>query len=90
MRRNLALVLALAFVLVFAVQVSAAEMKGVVKAIDTSAKTITVGKVVFEAGNVDLSKIKVGDSVKITYEVKDKKNILKSIVKEKFKPLEGC
>jgi Cu/Ag efflux protein CusF len=90
MRRNLTLVLAIAFVLVFAVQVSAAEMKGVVKAIDTSAKTVTVKNFVFEAGNVDLSKIKVGDTVKVTYEVKDKKNILKSIVKEKFVPLEGC
>jgi Cu/Ag efflux protein CusF len=90
MKRNLSLVLALAFVLVFAVQVSAIEMKGVVKAVDCSAKTVTVKNVVFETGNVDLSKIKVGDTVKVTYEVKEKKNILKSISKEKFIPLEGC
>jgi hypothetical protein len=90
MKRNLALVLAIAFVLVFAVQVSAAEMKGVVKAVDCSAKTIKVKNVVFETGNIDVSGFKVGDTVKVTYEVKDKKNILKSIVKEKFIPLEGC
>jgi Cu/Ag efflux protein CusF len=90
MRKNLALVLAFVFVLVFAVQVSAAEMKGEVKAIDPSANTITLGNVVFEARKVDLSGIKVGDSVKITYEVKGKKNILKCIDKEKFVPVEGC
>jgi Cu/Ag efflux protein CusF len=90
MRRNLVLLLTIAFVLVFAVQVSAIEMKGVVKAVDCSAKIVTVKNVTLETGNVDLSKIKVGDTVKITYEVKDKKNILKSIVKEKFVPLEGC
>jgi hypothetical protein len=90
MKRNIALVLAIAFVLVFAVQVSATEMKGVVKAIDSSAKTIKVKNLVFETGNIDVSGFKVGDTVKVTYEVKDKKNILKSIVKAKFVPLEGC
>jgi hypothetical protein len=88
MKRNLALVLAIAFVLVFAVQVSATGVIGLVKALDTTAKTITVGKVVCEIGNVDVSKFKVGDSVKITYEVKDGKNILKSISKHMI--LEGC
>jgi hypothetical protein len=92
MRRNIALVLALAFVLVFTVQVSAEQMKGKVKAIDDLAKTITVGKFVFEAGNIDLSGIDVGNTVRITYEVKDEKKILTSIFKERItweKPIEG-
>jgi uncharacterized membrane protein len=92
MRRNMALVLALAFVLFFAVQVSAEGMKGKVKAIDDLAKTITVGNFVFETGNIDLSGINVGNTVRITYEVKGEKKILKSIVKERItweKPVEG-
>ncbi|MCK4487815.1 MAG: DUF1344 domain-containing protein [Desulfobacterales bacterium] len=95
MRKKLALTLALAFVLVFAVQALAKDMEGEVTAIDKAGKTITItDTVVVDVGDVDLSGIAVGDTVKATYSVEGKKNILKSISKveaeEEFILLEGC
>ncbi|MBE9573338.1 MAG: hypothetical protein IMF11_22135 [Proteobacteria bacterium] len=95
MRKKLALTLALAFVLVFAVQALAKDMEGELTAIDKAGKTITItDTVVVDVGDVDLSGIAVGDTVKATYSVEGKKNILKSISKveaeEEFILLEGC
>lgn len=95
MRKKLALTLALTFVLVFAVQALAKDMEGEVTAIDKAGKTITItDTVVVDVGDVDLSGIAVGDTVKATYSVEGKKNILKSISKveaeEEFILLEGC
>lgn len=92
MRKKLALTLALAFVLVFAVQALATDMEGEVTAIDKAGKTITVEeKLCLDAEGVDLSGIAVGDTVEVTYRVEGKKNILKSISKvEEEMFLEGC
>ena len=86
MKKKSVFTLVLALMLVFAVQVFAADMEGVVTAIDKTANTIKVEKVVLDAGSVDISKFAVGDMVKVTYREKGKKNILESIT-----PLmEGC
>ena len=86
MKKKSVFTLVLALMLVFAVQVFAGDMEGVVTAIDKTANTIKVEKVVLDAGSVDISKFAVGDMVKVTYHEKGKKNILESIT-----PLmEGC
>lgn len=92
MRKGLVLTIVLAFVLAFAVQALAKDMEGKVTAIDPSAKTVTVEEVSLYAGDVDLSGIKVGDTVKVTYKVEGGKKILESIAKaeEEFIPMEGC
>ena len=93
MKKKLAVTLALAFVLVFAVQALATDkvMEGTVKTIACDAKTITVGELCFDLGSVDVSEIVVGDTVTVTYAVEGKKNILKSISKvEEEIFLEGC
>jgi ABC-type uncharacterized transport system permease subunit len=93
MKKKLAVTLALAFALVFAVQTLATDkvMEGTVKTISCDAKTITVGKLCFDLGSVDVSEIAVGDTVTVTYTVEGKKNILKSISKaEEEIFLEGC
>ncbi len=93
MKKGFVLVLAMAFVLVFAFQALAKTVEGKVTAIDKAAKTITVEDVNLSAGNVDLSEIAVGDTVEATYKVEGGKNILESITKsgeEEFIPMEGC
>ena len=93
MKKGFVLVLAMAFVLVFAFQALAKTVEGKVTAIDKAAKTITVEDVNLYAGNVDLSEIAVGDTVEATYKVEGGKNILESITKsaeEEEIPMEGC
>ena len=93
MKKGFVLVLAMAFVLVFAFQALAKTVEGKVTAIDKAAKTITVEDVNLSAGNVDLSEIAVGDTVEATYKVEGGKNILESITKsaeEEEIPMEGC
>jgi len=93
MKKGFVLVLAMAFVLVFAFQALAKTVEGKVTAIDKDAKTITVEDVNLSAGNVDLSEIAVGDTVEATYKVEGGKNILESITKsaeEEEIPMEGC
>jgi hypothetical protein len=89
MKRMLALTLALAFVLVFAVQAMAKDMEGEVTAMGKG--SITVGKLALDAGHVDLSGIAVGDTVKVTYAEEGHKHVLKSISKvEEEMFMEGC
>ncbi|HEY5598510.1 MAG TPA: DUF1344 domain-containing protein [Kiloniellales bacterium] len=73
---KLLVALSAAALLVSAGAAYAAEASGTIKAIDAAKKTVTLqdGMVFMLPASVDVSKLKVGEAVKITYETKDQVN----------------